>query len=217
MFYQIREGKYIFLYGGDDIEWIRKFTTTARAVALAARIPLEMAYVGKSNKREQVRRATATINVENLSYTWQDPTMIWFFWTRLESMLFSKIQLNKAIDQDPMMQEIKKLLSYDKSGGWALFCKGSSVLVSGHSDTMIPAVSGYDEWKEHIPQKGFEMAFKDYHDMLHVATPPCCRFEFSTHAGRIPDNMRCPECLRHMEKYMTFVCCHDENATTGLY
>ncbi|KAI3829427.1 hypothetical protein L1987_03551 [Smallanthus sonchifolius] len=33
----IREDKYISLYGGDDI----------RAMATAARIPLEMAYVGK--------------------------------------------------------------------------------------------------------------------------------------------------------------------------
>ncbi|KAI3682986.1 hypothetical protein L1987_83421 [Smallanthus sonchifolius] len=37
----IWEDKYIFLYGGDDIEWIRKFTSNARAMATAARIPLE--------------------------------------------------------------------------------------------------------------------------------------------------------------------------------
>ncbi|KAM0022764.1 putative sieve element occlusion [Helianthus debilis subsp. tardiflorus] len=85
----VRDNKYIFLYGGDDLEWIRKFTRTARAMALAAGIPLEMAYVGKSKKRENVRKAIATINVEKLSYCWQDTTLIWFFWTRLESMLIS--------------------------------------------------------------------------------------------------------------------------------
>ena len=103
IFYQIREGKYIFVYGGDDIEWIRRFTTAARSVAQAALIPLEMVYVGKSNKKEQVRRVINTITQENLSYTWQD-LMVWFFWTRLKSMLFSKIQLGKADDNDPMMQ-----------------------------------------------------------------------------------------------------------------
>ena len=91
------------MYGGDDIEWIRRFTTAARSVAQAALIPLEMVYVGKSNKKEQVRRVINTITQENLSYTWQD-LMVWFFWTRLESMLFSKIQLGKADDNDPMMQ-----------------------------------------------------------------------------------------------------------------
>ncbi|KAM7509859.1 hypothetical protein LguiB_008734 [Lonicera macranthoides] len=213
----IREGKYIFLYGGDDIEWIRKFTTTARAVATAARIPLEMAYVGRSTKREQVRRVIATITVENLSYTWQDQTMIWFFWTRLESMLFSKIQLNKADVRDPVLQEIKKLLSYDKNGGWALFSKGSSVVLNGHHSTVLPSLLEYDDWKVHVPQRGFEGAFKTHHDGLHGASHTCSRFEFSTTAGRIPDDMRCPECHRLMEKYMTFVCCHDEDAIGALY
>lgn len=84
------------MYGGDDIEWIRKFTNTAKAVARASDVPLEMAYVGKSSKRDKVQRAIATITAENLSYCWDDMTTIWFFWTRLESMLFSKIQLGKV-------------------------------------------------------------------------------------------------------------------------
>ncbi|RVW78581.1 Protein SIEVE ELEMENT OCCLUSION B [Vitis vinifera] len=49
----IKEGKYIYLYGGTDMEWIRKFTTTARAIASTARIPLEMVYVGKSTKESK--------------------------------------------------------------------------------------------------------------------------------------------------------------------
>lgn len=201
------------MYGGEDIDWIRRFTNTAREVARAARIPLEMAYVGKSTKKEMVRRAMATINVEKLSYCWQDPAMIWFFWTRLESMLFSKIQVKKTDDhQDPLMQEIKKLLSYDKSGGWALLFKGSYVVTSGHAQTMLSTFQDYEAWKEDVPVKGFDIAFKDYHDRLRVANLPCCRFEFLMAAGRIPDRMTCPECLKHMDKYSTFLCCHDENA-----
>ncbi|KAL3511363.1 hypothetical protein ACH5RR_030764 [Cinchona calisaya] len=38
----VNENRCVCLYGGEDIEWIRKFTTTARAVANDARIPLEM-------------------------------------------------------------------------------------------------------------------------------------------------------------------------------
>ncbi|KAI4388787.1 hypothetical protein MLD38_001085 [Melastoma candidum] len=207
---QVREGKYIFLYGGDDIEWIRKFTSAARQVAQAAKIPLEMVYVGKSNKREQVRRAIATITAEKLSSTWQDLTMIWFFWTRLETMLFSKIQLGKADDRDPVMQQIKKLLSYDKAGGWAVLSRGSNLLVNGHGTTVLPALLEYDLWKEQVAVKGYDVAFKEHHDRIHDVAHPCCRFEFPSEVGRIPESMTCPECQRYMEKLITFLCCHEE-------
>ncbi|CAN1153692.1 Protein SIEVE ELEMENT OCCLUSION B [Linum perenne] len=206
----VKEGKYIFLYGGGDVEWVRKFTNTARAVAVASRIPLEMAYVGKSTKKELVRRVIATITIEKLSYFWQDPTMIWFFWTRLESMLFSKIQLGRNDDHDPMMLEIKKLLSYDKEGGWAVLSKGSNIISNGHGNTVLTTLVEYDLWKEHIPVKGFDLAYDDHHKKVHGVTYPCCRFEFPNTAGRIPETMKCPECHRHMEKYTTFLCCHDE-------
>ncbi|KAK9061695.1 hypothetical protein SSX86_018878 [Deinandra increscens subsp. villosa] len=209
----VKQDKYIFLYGGDDVEWIRKFTSNAQAMASAARIPLEMAYVGKSKKRENVRRAIATINVEKLSYCWNDTTLVWYFWTRLESMLFSKIQLRQADDQDHIMLQIKKLLSYDKDGSWALLCRGSQILTNGHGSTMLQTPVDFDLWKEHIPTRGFDSSFKDYHDKLHGAANNCCRFEFPHAAGRIPENMRCPECHRVMEKHIAFLCCHDQ---TGL-
>ncbi|KAK8593025.1 hypothetical protein V6N13_043359 [Hibiscus sabdariffa] len=210
----IKEGKYIFLYGGDNIDWVRRFTAQARSVAAASRIPLEMVYVGKSNKREQVKKVTGVINAEKLSYAWEDQAMVWFFWTRLESMLFSKIQLGRADDQDPMMQQIKKLLSYDRDGGWAVLSQGSNIVVNGHSTTILPTLGGYDEWKVNVAEKGFDMSFKDYHDKLHDVTHPCCRFEFPA-TIRIPESMRCPECLRVMEKYNTFLCCHDEQGIPG--
>ncbi|XP_022773670.1 protein SIEVE ELEMENT OCCLUSION B-like [Durio zibethinus] len=210
----IKDGKYIFLYGGDDIEWVRRFVAAARSVASASRIPLEMVYVGKSSKREQVKKVIGIITVEKLSYAWLDMAMVWFFWTRLESMLFSKIQLGRADDQEPMMQQIKKLLSYDREGGWAVLSRGSNIVVNGHSTTVLPALGGYDEWKVNVTEKGFDLAFKEYHDKLHGVAHPCCRFEFPT-TTRIPENMRCPECHRIMEKYATFLCCHDEQGIPG--
>ncbi|XP_041007295.1 protein SIEVE ELEMENT OCCLUSION B-like isoform X3 [Juglans microcarpa x Juglans regia] len=213
----IKDGKYIFLYGGDDTDWVRKFTNTARAVALAADVPLESAYVGKGSKREQVRRVLATIAVEKLGHSWQDLAMMWFFWTRLESMLFSKIQQGKADDHvDPMMQEIKKLLSYDRDGSWAVLCKGSSVVVNGHGNSILPTLVEFDKWKENVRLQGFDVAFKNHHELLRGETYPCCRFEFSHFAGRIPEGMRCPECNRNMEKYTTYLCCHDEGNTPNM-
>ncbi|MBA0750536.1 hypothetical protein Gogos_001947, partial [Gossypium gossypioides] len=210
----IKEEKYIFLYGGDDVEWVRRFANSARSVASASRIPLEMVYVGKSRKREHVKKVVGIINAEKLSYAWQDPTMVWFFWTRLESMLFSKIQLGRADDQDPMMQQMKKLLSYGREGGWAVLSRGSNIVVNGHSTTVLPTLGGYDEWKVNIAELGFDMAFKEYHDKLHDVAHPCCRFQFPT-IIRTPENMRCPECHRVMEKYTSFICCHDDQGIPG--
>ena len=42
------KGRVVCLYGGEDINWIQKFTTTAKAVAEAAGINLELVYVGKN-------------------------------------------------------------------------------------------------------------------------------------------------------------------------
>ncbi|KAK1440910.1 hypothetical protein QVD17_06743 [Tagetes erecta] len=166
----------------DDIYWIRKFTSNARAMARAAGIPLEMCYVGKSRQRENVRRAINTINIEKLSYYWQDLTMI------------------------------KKLLSYDKDGSWGLLCHGSQILTIGHGSTMLQTVIDFDFWKEHILLRGFDFSLKIYHDKLHGSTNNCSRFDFPIVEGSIPEGMRCPECYRSMEKHIAFICCHDQTS-----
>ncbi|KAK3012817.1 hypothetical protein RJ639_010409 [Escallonia herrerae] len=216
IFSWVRSDKYFFLYGGDDVEWIRSFTRAVKLVAEDARITVEMAYVGKANKGEQVRRAIQTIRENALSYCWSEvemASMMWFFWTRLESMFFSKIQI-ETDDRDPVLTEVKKLLSLDKMDrGWAMFCKGSTVIFCGHGGPVLQATQEYSEqWKVHVPVKGFEKAYKDHHDGIRIKTLPCCRFEFSTIAGKIPERISCPECTRLMEKYMTFLCCHNEAA-----
>ncbi|KAK7311376.1 hypothetical protein RJT34_09485 [Clitoria ternatea] len=208
----IKEGKYIFLYGGDDPEWVRRFVREARRVAVATQIPLEMVYVGKSNKREQVQKIIDTITREKLNTQyWTEQSMIWFFWTRLQSMLFSKLQLKQSDDEDHVMQEIKKLLSYDKQGGWIVLARGSQIVVNGHATTGLQTLVEYDiMWKDPAEREGFEPAFKNHYDKVHSVANPCCRFEFSHSMGRIPERLTCPECRRNMHVLTTFQCCHDE-------
>ncbi|KAK3010503.1 hypothetical protein RJ639_010728 [Escallonia herrerae] len=132
----MREGKHMFLYGGLDIDWIRKFTATANKVARDANISLEMVYVGKSldSGRKKVEEIMQIINMEKLSSCWPDMAMIWFFWARVESMLLSKIQLEKRDDEDPVLQELKKIRDYDKNDvGWAILAKGSTLMESSDS------------------------------------------------------------------------------------
>ncbi|XP_010550173.1 PREDICTED: protein SIEVE ELEMENT OCCLUSION B [Tarenaya hassleriana] len=216
IFSWIKPETYIFLYGGEDMGWIERFTKAARATATDANIKLEMAYVGKRNHshREQIRRISETVKARDLSYSWTDPAMMWFFWTRLESMLYSKIQLGKADDHDDVMQGIKKILSYDKIGGWALLSKGEEIVMIAHG-AIDRTVSEYDRtWKTDVATKGYKQAIYDhYFDVILRDTgKPCSHFDFhiTARSGRIPDKMNCFECHRPMEKYLSFACCHDE-------
>ncbi|XP_027347273.1 protein SIEVE ELEMENT OCCLUSION B [Abrus precatorius] len=208
----IKDGKYIFLYGGDDPDWVRRFVKEARRIATATQIPLEMVYVGKSNKKEQVQRIMDIITREKLNTQfWSEQSMIWFFWTRLQSMLFSKLQLKQTDESDHVMQEIKKLLSYDKEGGWIVLARGSNIVVNGHATTGLRTLVEYDAiWQKDADRDGFEPAFKKHYDQVHSVVSPCCRFEFSHSMGRIPEKLTCPECRRHMHVLTTFQCCHDE-------
>ncbi|OWM89700.1 protein SIEVE ELEMENT OCCLUSION B-like [Punica granatum] len=209
IFNWVSEGRYICLYGGEDMEWIRKFTTTARAVADASRVPLEMLYVGKSNPREKVRRNNAAIMQEKLSHTLPDLTLIWFFWVRLESMWHSKVQTGKSVENDPIMQEIMTMLTYDGSDqGWAVISRGSAEMAKAKGDTIVTTLKDYDNWKEKAHQKGFVPALKDRLQELH--TPHhCTRLILPGTAGRIPERVVCAECGRAMEKFIMYRCCTD--------
>ncbi|XP_043725501.1 protein SIEVE ELEMENT OCCLUSION B-like [Telopea speciosissima] len=166
----IMEDRFICLYGGEDIEWIRKFTKAARVVAQEARIPLEMVYVGKSNPKEIVRTNINVITTEELSNCWKDFKSIWYFWIRLESMRYSKMQLGKSIENDHIMQEIMSILTFDGSEqqGWALISKGSANMAKAKGDMILSCFEQYDQWKEEVDVKGFIPAFNDHLQKLHT-------------------------------------------------
>lgn len=112
------------------------------------------------------------------------------------------------------MQGIKKILSYDKLGGWALLSKGPEIVMIAHG-AIERTMSVYDRtWKTNVPTKGYTKAMYDHHhdEILRDTGKPCGHFDFHINArsGRIPDKMNCFECQRPMEKYMSFACCHDD-------
>lgn len=205
----INEGRFICLYGGEDMDWIRKFTAAARAVSQTIRKPIELVYVGKSNPKERVRKNIGSITSENLSHTWPDLTSIWFFWVRLESMWYSKMQHGKTIENDPIMQEIMTMLSFDGSEqGWAVVSRGSAEMAKGKGETILTSFTKIDEWKEHVEPKGFVPALTDHLHGLH--TPHHCnRLILPGTTGSIPEMVVCAECGRAMEKYIMYRCCTD--------
>ncbi|KAK3220157.1 hypothetical protein Dsin_014127 [Dipteronia sinensis] len=156
----IEEKKHICLYGGGDIEWIRKFTLTAKAVAEDAGIPLEMLYVGKSGPRKILRN----IALEKLgSHALQDLNHINFFWMRLESMWHSKMGLNSTIESDAILEQILTILSFDGGEqGWAEISNGSEIVARARGETILRVLGDYDMWKEYVNQEGFTTALNDH-------------------------------------------------------
>ncbi|GAB4845685.1 hypothetical protein Ancab_039088 [Ancistrocladus abbreviatus] len=199
----IRDGKYIFVFGGDDIDWLRNFIRQARSVADSAGIDLKMLYVGKSHaKRDAVSKVTAALMADDKCHCWPEPTTVWFFWQRIESMLLSKMQLEQADNHaDIITQEIKKLLSYDRGpGGWALLSKGSTVLLLGHGSTVYEALRQHETiWRKEVPLVGFDNAFRTHLVTFDIPSAPSSRFDFPLATGRIPPGMLCPRCHFPME------------------
>uniref|UniRef100_A0A7N0RIT2 Protein SIEVE ELEMENT OCCLUSION B-like n=1 Tax=Kalanchoe fedtschenkoi TaxID=63787 RepID=A0A7N0RIT2_KALFE len=205
----VSESAFICLYGGDNIEWIREFTFAAKAVAATAGINLHMYYVGKSNINERLQRINQTIAKEHLSHYWPDPTFTWFFWTRLESMLYSKLQHGKTAENDHVMNEVMKMLSFDGSDqGWALMSLGSSEIASAKGNMVLTSLMEYETWSVEIEHRGFINALNDYFKTLH--TPHHCnRLILSGNNGVAPETVLCADCGRLMEKFVMYRCCLD--------
>ncbi|KAL8137857.1 hypothetical protein V2J09_003858 [Rumex salicifolius] len=221
MFAWISENKYICLYGGEDMDWIRKFTTKARAIAEEAAVPLEMLYVGRSNPKERVRNNNAIISVEGLSHT-LDLNLIWFFWVRLESMWHSKIQHGRTVENDPIMQEIVTMLSYDGSSdeGWAVMFRGSADMTKAKGGAFLSCFDKFEEWKVNVETAGLVQAIDEH---LHKIQSPhhCNRLILPATTGTVPDKVVCAECGRQMEKFIMYQNsgrenCRSEEATAVL-
>ncbi|XP_019183908.1 PREDICTED: protein SIEVE ELEMENT OCCLUSION B-like [Ipomoea nil] len=208
---------YIFLYGGNDINWVREFTSKVHQLASKIQLKVNLAYVGKN------KMITSIIDKEKLSHcAFKKSYNVWRFWTRLRSMFLSRIHYLDEINyfdeecNDEILQGLKKLLAYEGKNtrieGWALLSKGKKIVVCGHGAKILQVINDYEIWKENIATKGFDEAFKDHHEMLTFSSSlkshSCCALEYSTTLNKIQENEKCPECSYRMHKFVTFTCCH---------
>ncbi|BFG32419.1 hypothetical protein CerSpe_186930 [Prunus speciosa] len=206
----IEKGKYICLYGGDNLEWIRKFTERAKAVARLAGISLELLYVGRSTAtEEQIRKVNKVIETENLSRFWPDYTSNWFFWSRLDSMWRSKAKHHKTVENDKILKEVMTLLSYDGSDqGWVMMWRGSNETARANGQLPLRTLDDFEAWKNQAAEAGFVPTLKD--ELIRRHTPQhCIRLIIPGFGPDIPDRMECSECGREMEKFILYRCCHD--------
>lgn len=217
----IEKGKVVCLYGGEDYEWIREFIKAARDVAAAAPIELEMVYIGKAKSSpERVRRLNEV--VAGRSRIWEDPTSIWYFWTRLESMMYSKIHHGAKVETktatgdhvsgDHILGEVLTLLTFGGSEqGWALFSQGAGSgpgqIARAKDNAMMKALVEFSQWAEFAREEGFVPALNGYLDGNHT-TEHCNRLILPG-VDDIPEMVVCTECHQPMEKYFMYRCCTD--------
>ncbi|KAH6771214.1 hypothetical protein C2S52_016017 [Perilla frutescens var. hirtella] len=209
----MRSNRVICLYGGEDIEWIRKFTLAARAAAAALHVPLEMLYVGKRNPKERVRRCHEAIEREKLSHIFH-PTeyydYVWYFWVRLWSMWNSKKQVGMTVENDHIMQQIMDILTYDSSEqGWAVFSRGNYEITKGKGDVVLPVIEAYADWAYKVDHPDKFVGVVDEEIRGTHREHHCNRLVLPGHSGYLPDQVVCSECGRTMDKFVMYRCCDD--------
>ncbi|KAF3949338.1 hypothetical protein CMV_024782 [Castanea mollissima] len=125
----IQEGKHIFIYGGEDEEWINHFTKKAEALT----------------KDPVIQKAMISIELHHLTMKSKgkyDNGIAGHFWYKLELFSYYK--------PCTVRQEIEKLISYkNENFGWAVLCKGYKLMVSGN-ETNILKVLELEEFKKYI-------------------------------------------------------------------
>ena len=197
LFIQIKQEKYIFYYGGKNNDWIQQFTEKATNLAndpviKGASISIELFCVGKNSKGED------------------DHSILGRFWNVIDNFFFSKSHKETESDtHNKVTQEIQKLLSYKTQNGWAVLCKGSKLVFSGHGTIVLKVLEQFDQWKQFVQQKiAFEICFKKRHDEILEVGHPCRHFAVPKNDGTIPESIKCPDCHRVMEMYIEFKCYH---------
>ncbi|XP_065638181.1 protein SIEVE ELEMENT OCCLUSION B [Quercus suber] len=137
------------------------------------------------------------------------------FWTKIKNLFTSRSQRETKIDF--MKLDIEKLISYEKKKrGWAVFSKGSSVILIGGT-TILQVLKEFDKWKVNLNEEDFELAFKDYHNKIsnHDDGAICRHIKIPYKGLKIPE-IECSLCQRIMDTDITFKCCHKDDDTWAL-
>ena len=187
MFFQIKDNKYIFFYGGQN-ESIIQFTESAKVI--------------NNHLKDQ-----KGISIELVSV--QGDKVLKRFWSKIKNLFISRT--HRETKTDSMMLKIQKLSSYEEKKEWAVLTKGSSVIIIG-GETILEVMKKFPEWKNRLIKEDFESVFSDLHTKLerddrdHI----CYHINVPYNSGKISEIMNCPLCDGIMETYIGFKCCHEK-------
>ena len=157
-----------------------------------------------------MKKIMEVINSEKLVHTLPDLTQVWYFWTRLESMLYSKMHHCENAENDTIVKEVMSVLSFDGGDqGWVFIGSGSkTATVKGKGKVILSCFSRYKEWEERHKKDGFLAALLEF--FLREFQPPnhCNHLVLPSIEGAgVPKVVACVDCGRPMEKYILYRCC----------
>ncbi|XP_057787942.1 protein SIEVE ELEMENT OCCLUSION B-like [Salvia miltiorrhiza] len=208
----MKEEKVICLYGGENYEWIQEFVTTGKELGNSAGIKIEMVYVGKNTTKERIKKLSEILGGRSL--VWENPAFTWYFWTRIESMMYSKIQHGAKVATDKesgdyILVEVLNMLTLGGSDqGWGLISQGGgSKIARAKGDVILKALLEFKTWSVEVKQKGFVGALNAYLAGRH--TKEHCNRLILPGLDDIPEMVVCTECHRPMEKYIMYRCCNE--------
>ncbi|KAK8485853.1 hypothetical protein V6N13_148520 [Hibiscus sabdariffa] len=194
------EGTFVCLFGGQDMSWNQEFIRKVKYAAHAAGVSLKLVYLGvgkskgKALTRNELDRGILVLESESQ----------WQFWTRLESILYSRIKLGKT---DRIMQEALKMVGYGGNGeAWAMFSMGTSEMVTTSGETALSIMENYKKWiKENVGNRFFK-GIVEYKELITRDVHSCINVSLSV-MGQVPGIMVCPECSKVMDMFYTYRCC----------
>uniref|UniRef100_A0A7N0T0T0 Sieve element occlusion C-terminal domain-containing protein n=1 Tax=Kalanchoe fedtschenkoi TaxID=63787 RepID=A0A7N0T0T0_KALFE len=196
-----KDGKWVILYGGNDVDWSRKFTTQVRKILSDACILAQMIYVGEN------------IELDPQSYS-LDLRKVCYFWTRLESILISRYQSLRAGDSgtDPILGDVKKLLSYKSAETWGcLRTPSSDSMVHGLGDVLLQGFMKFEMRERDVQTKEFAKEFQNHIEQLTRGSSSghvCRHIILHTDIRDAVESLKCPSCDHSMEKKISYGCCH---------
>lgn len=155
---------------------------------------------------DEINRVIESIGDLNRNGYWADPaTSIWFFWTRMDAIVRSKVQRGKNVDNE-IMRWVTTLLTFD--GSWVMFCRGWSEMAKAEGEIVLPIMTtDFEKWKDNIKSpndflpelsKNFPQSEKESH---------CYHLTIPGDGGDIPEIVSCAECGRTMERLLMYRCC----------
>ncbi|XP_074274880.1 protein SIEVE ELEMENT OCCLUSION B-like isoform X2 [Silene latifolia] len=140
----IRDGSYILMYGGDDIDWIRNFIKQSQSVSCNLFVHVEMVYVGNSHNKDRGCKVEDVIMTEKLSHCLPESSRA-YFWLRINSMVASKKRFGGInYHRDKLSQEILRFISHKE---WALLAKGSTIIGQGPGRIAMTALEDIEKWR----------------------------------------------------------------------
>ncbi|KAE8671003.1 Detected protein of unknown function [Hibiscus syriacus] len=198
---------FVCLFGGGDISWIQEFTEKVKYAAYAAGVCLKLVYVGNNKAKLGLSKTDLgrDINLIESEFRWR-------FWTRLESILYSKIRHGKTVTNyktDIVIQEALKVVGHGVKGeAWAIFSMGPDTMVTTDGGTGLAIMSNYQKWRQDTTGLRFLEGLKHYKGVISSDVHGCIKVHLPV-LGGVPGIMVCPECSKVMDMFYTYRCCDE--------